>query len=1058
MRRLVLILAVWLCANWAEAQITPVPPASRLLPIGCTTGQTATYNSTTNLWTCATDLGGSVTSVSVVSANGFGGSVATATTTPAITLTTSITGLLLGNATAVSAYGGTSCTNQFPRSLNGSGAATCESVAIGSDVSGLGTGVATVLGTPSSANLAAALTDETGTGLAVFGTAPTFASTLTVGTAGGTTGAINWKGTTSGTVTQTVAAAAGTWTFTLPTGAGSSGQFLQTDGAGVSSWQTVTQVSAANPTGTVGLTAVNGSAATFLRSDGAPALSQAIVPTWSGVHTFSATPVFSSHVTVEGVTSTGATGTGKIVFDGSPTIAKLANLTSNGFVKTGSGDGTLSIDTSTYLTSAGAVTSLAGTTNQITASAATGAVTLSLPSVIVTPGTVQVGSRLGVGAAPDGLYPLWIHKATNQNLFVNASDGDVAGSVTVSAANDAKTANVPLELRGSTNTLVATNGFASVWSGPAAPGAVERMRWHSSGGISAFSTSDPGVGVFSISGNLSVTGGSLASGANALSVTGTLSTTAANQNGILSTITTAGSASNVQRGLFTTLAAGYTGSSAALAGSFVSAVAGTGATGVAGGAWNGGLYGESGATTTGDNVGVYGWANGGNRSYGVLGNATVAKASATNIGVAGFGLNAGGGSPIQIGGYFGLQATNPTYASAALMADNGSTTSDIFVARDNGTAVFTIADGGVTTATNSITAASLATSAGALSITAAANAIALQTTGYSLTGSNASSMVNMTGTWNTTGAPTAWLMNITNTASGTASLLADWQVGGVSQFSISKAGALVTPTSLQSPLLIGGTGTTSTLTLKTTTGVGASGADLIFQVGNNGGTEAMRILNSGNVGIGTTSPTAALDVNPATSTITASANARITAITGALTEAASGTHTRIMGLEVTAPTITGGVATVTDTATLYVSGAPSATVTGDNYQAWFAGGTTQKVRIDGQLSLGANLALSSVAPTITSGFNTSPAVLTGSNAFSFAIDTGTTASSTTAVIGLPTAANLWSCDGQDMSDGGYVNQVASSTTSVSFKYYSRTTGLQINWPASTTFTFLCGAH
>lgn len=43
----------------------------------------------------------------------------------------------------------------------------------------------------------------------------------------------------------------------------------------------------ANPTGTVGLTAVNGSAATFLRSDGAPPLSQAISPTWTGVHTFS---------------------------------------------------------------------------------------------------------------------------------------------------------------------------------------------------------------------------------------------------------------------------------------------------------------------------------------------------------------------------------------------------------------------------------------------------------------------------------------------------------------------------------------------------------------------------------------------------------------------------------------------------------------------------------------------------------------------------------------------------------------------------------------------------
>jgi hypothetical protein len=46
---------------------------------------------------------GSVTSVSVVSANGLAGTVATATTTPAITLSTSITGLLKGNGTAISA-------------------------------------------------------------------------------------------------------------------------------------------------------------------------------------------------------------------------------------------------------------------------------------------------------------------------------------------------------------------------------------------------------------------------------------------------------------------------------------------------------------------------------------------------------------------------------------------------------------------------------------------------------------------------------------------------------------------------------------------------------------------------------------------------------------------------------------------------------------------------------------------------------------------------------------------------------------------------------------------
>jgi hypothetical protein len=46
---------------------------------------------------------GSVTTVSVVTANGFAGTVANAGTTPAITLTTSLTGLLKGNGTAMSA-------------------------------------------------------------------------------------------------------------------------------------------------------------------------------------------------------------------------------------------------------------------------------------------------------------------------------------------------------------------------------------------------------------------------------------------------------------------------------------------------------------------------------------------------------------------------------------------------------------------------------------------------------------------------------------------------------------------------------------------------------------------------------------------------------------------------------------------------------------------------------------------------------------------------------------------------------------------------------------------
>lgn len=57
-------------------------------------------------------------------------------------------------------------------------------------------------------------------------------------------------------------------------------------------------------------------------------------------------------------------------------------------------------------------------------------------------------------------------------------------------------------------------------------------------------------------------------------------------------------------------------------------------------------------------------------------------------------------------------------------------------------------------------------------------------------------------------------------------------------------------TSATGPLFIGGTGTTSTLTLRSTSGVGTTNSDIIFQAGNNGATEIARMTNAGNLGVG----------------------------------------------------------------------------------------------------------------------------------------------------------------------------------------------------------------
>ena len=59
------------------------------------------------------------------------------------------------------------------------GANNTITVRVANDISGLGTGVATFLATPSSANLASAITDETGSGALVFGTSPSITTSIT---------------------------------------------------------------------------------------------------------------------------------------------------------------------------------------------------------------------------------------------------------------------------------------------------------------------------------------------------------------------------------------------------------------------------------------------------------------------------------------------------------------------------------------------------------------------------------------------------------------------------------------------------------------------------------------------------------------------------------------------------------------------------------------------------------------------------------------------------------------------------------------------------------------
>lgn len=78
-----------------------------------------------------------------------------------------------------------------------------------------------------------------------------------------------------------------------------------------------------------------------------------------------------------------------------------------------------------------------------------------------------------------------------------------------------------------------------------------------------------------------------------------------------------------------------------------------------------------------------------------------------------------------------------------------------------------------------------------LSVIARANSVPLGITGYSLTGANASSVLNMSGIWNTTGNPVGIRLAITNTASGATAKFLEFlggAGGATSMFAVTKFG------------------------------------------------------------------------------------------------------------------------------------------------------------------------------------------------------------------------------------------------------------------------------
>lgn len=100
MKRIFSILIFFLFAVFAFAQVPPITGTTNMQFSESNKSWSAPVN---DLAAYLAAGGGTVTSVTVTNANGLAGTVATSTTTPNITLTTTVTGMVKGNGTAFSA-------------------------------------------------------------------------------------------------------------------------------------------------------------------------------------------------------------------------------------------------------------------------------------------------------------------------------------------------------------------------------------------------------------------------------------------------------------------------------------------------------------------------------------------------------------------------------------------------------------------------------------------------------------------------------------------------------------------------------------------------------------------------------------------------------------------------------------------------------------------------------------------------------------------------------------------------------------------------------------------